>query len=117
MTGVEVLATEEVVTKTTCNWWLAGFVFLSVVILAGIVSFCCIDYFDKVLSTLIGCLLGGLIGIFCWVIAGVVTTIPAAYETEHKVIISDDVLMNDFLERYEIVDQDGKIYTVRERND
>ena len=39
------------------------------------------------------------------------------YETHYKVTISDEVEMNDFYETYEIVEQDGKIYTVRERNE
>ena len=37
------------------------------------------------------------------------------HHMEHKVIINDSVKMNDFLEHYEILDQEGKIYTVRER--
>lgn len=36
-------------------------------------------------------------------------------ETTYKVLISDEVLMNDFMDKYEIIDQEGKIYTVRER--
>lgn len=36
---------------------------------------------------------------------------------EYKVIISDEVSMNEFLDKYEIIDQEGKIYTVRERTD
>ena len=34
---------------------------------------------------------------------------------EYKVTIDDSVLMNEFLDKYEILDQEGKIYTVRER--
>lgn len=40
------------------------------------------------------------------------------YETgeyEYKVTIDDSVSMNEFLDKYEILDQEGKIYTVRER--
>ena len=40
---------------------------------------------------------------------------PTKYETRYKVTIYYDMLMNDFLEKYEIASQDGKIYTVRER--
>ena len=38
-------------------------------------------------------------------------------EYEYKVTISDEVSMNDFLEKYEIIDQEGKIFTVKERDD
>jgi hypothetical protein len=34
---------------------------------------------------------------------------------ELKVTIDDSVLMNEFLDKYEILDQEGKIYTVKER--
>ena len=39
------------------------------------------------------------------------------YETQYKVTISDEVKMDEFCEKYEIIEQDGKIYTVRERNE
>jgi cellulose synthase/poly-beta-1,6-N-acetylglucosamine synthase-like glycosyltransferase len=35
--------------------------------------------------------------------------------TEYKVVIDDSVLMNEFLDKYEILGQEGKIYTVKER--
>lgn len=43
----------------------------------------------------------------------------AFYKDSHKtykVIIDDNISFNDFIEKYEIVDQDGQIYEVRERN-
>lgn len=36
-------------------------------------------------------------------------------ETTYKVIVSDDISVNKFLEKYEIVSIEGKIYEVRER--
>ena len=36
--------------------------------------------------------------------------------TEYKIIISDNVKFNEFNDRYIIVEQEGKIYTIRERN-
>ena len=35
--------------------------------------------------------------------------------TEYKVTINDSVSMNEFLNKYEILDQDGKIFTVKEK--
>ena len=37
------------------------------------------------------------------------------HHIEYKVIIDDSVSMNEFLDKYEILDQEGKIYTVKER--
>lgn len=34
---------------------------------------------------------------------------------EYKVTIDDSVSMNEFLDKYEFFDQEGKIYTVKER--
>lgn len=35
--------------------------------------------------------------------------------TEYKVIIDDSVQYVEFTEKYEVIDQEGEIYTVRER--
>lgn len=35
---------------------------------------------------------------------------------EYKVIISDDISFKEFYDKYEIIKVEGKIYTVRERN-
>ena len=48
-------------------------------------------------------------------LVGAAYDIPVEYETQYKVTIADEVLMNDFLEKYEIKNQEGKIYTVVER--
>ena len=115
MTGVEILATEEVV----CAWaswnWLA---FLGGVIIAMLVFL--------LVGILVGSIEGSETGWICFIagsiIGGLVLGIsmgtnlgePIEYETHYKVTISDEVSMNEFLERYEIIDRDGKIYTVRE---
>ena len=41
---------------------------------------------------------------------------PTTYETQYKVTISDEVPMNEFLKKYAIIEQEGKIYTIRERS-
>ena len=37
--------------------------------------------------------------------------------TEYKVTIDDSVSYVEFMERYEVIDQEGEIYTVRERTE
>lgn len=37
------------------------------------------------------------------------------HETVYDIIIGDEVKFNDFNEHYEIIDQNGNIYTVREK--
>ena len=115
MTGVEILAMEEVVTAYAFNLKVyLLFIFGSIVLcslialLTAITSDCEIIYGLKV-GLIFGVIIGVLIGLLpAW------TTLPSEYENEYKVTISDEVQMNDFLSRYEIIDQEGRIYTVRE---
>lgn len=114
--GVEILATQEVATAFAFSWQIF-FVVLPIVtvIFTLIIGFALLeDYgwksflYGFIGSLLLGLVFGGLSGN---------KQKPTEYETQYKVTISDEVSMNDFLERYEIVSQEGKIYTVRERND
>lgn len=116
MTGVEILAMEEIAVSFDFNWlafWIVfGIIFglfSTIGIVVGIETYdlscaaVCIT-FGVILSLILGGLSGDEFGT------------PTEYETRYKVTISDEVSMNDFLERYEILDQEGKIYTVRERD-
>lgn len=109
MEGVEILAAQEVATAFGFCW--PGFVLL---VITGII-FGLILYFgaDSLPASIF---------VFVFALAAAFFTgffgdgEPIEYETQYKVIISDEISMNDFLKRYEIVDQEGKIYTVRERD-
>ena len=43
--------------------------------------------------------------------------IQVPYYTSYEVILEDSVSMNEFLDRYEILDQRGQIYVVKEINE
>ena len=60
------------------------------------------------LTTVLSTFMGGLF-------ANGILPKAAKYETQYKVTIDDSVSVNEFNEKYEIIDQEGKIYTVRER--
>ena len=53
-----------------------------------------------------------LAGFLVGVVVGVA---EIEYYPTYKVTISDEVSMNEFMNKYEILNQDGKIYTVKER--
>ena len=116
MTGIEILSSQEVVTKFAFNWsacLIAGFVVFGICLLFGIlISIENYDWFNVIIFAAFGVFVGILFG--CAV--GSIAQIPVEYETQYKVLISDEVSMNDFNSKYEIVDQEGKIYTIRERN-
>ena len=55
------------------------------------------------------------VGLMIGFVAGITEQVPTEYETQYKIIVSDEVSMAEFAEKYEIIEQEGKIYTVRER--
>lgn len=116
MSGVEILATEEVaIAWESWNW--EGFLLVVIIaffvaVIAGVLAGVSDDWKLGVAVFLIVFIAGGaLFG----TLVGRTTGEPTEYETQYKVIIDDSVSMNEFTEKYEIIDQDGKIYTVREK--
>lgn len=114
MNGIEILASNQVVTgydlsSAAINSMVATFI---VCIGIGIYFFIKERDFVDILGMAVA-------GLFLSIIFGgsvqSITKEPSGYETQYKITISDEVKMNDFYEKYEIVDQDGKIFTVRER--
>ncbi len=117
MTGVEILATQEVATDFVFNWMaffiIFGVIFMFLVLFGIFMSMRFDDWKQLIIGLILGAIVGGSFG----TIVGFGDKTPTAFENQYKVTISDEVSMNDFLERYEIINQEGKIYTVRERND
>lgn len=57
----------------------------------------------------------GLVMVLFAMAAGVVSDCSKEpYHTQYKVTISDEVKLVEFLDRYEILDTEGEIYTIRE---
>ena len=116
MSGVEILATEEVaIAWASWNWkgflLTVGLCFL-VAIVAGVLAGVSDDWELGVIIFLVvfiasGALFGTLVGF--------TTGEPIGYKTQYKVVIDDSVSMNEFTEKYEIIDQDGKIYIIQEK--
>lgn len=115
MSGVEILAMEEVVVDTVFNWKVAiitfSVLFIVLVLVGLFISFASKDWNNIT----VGIILGLILGVFGGIVGGSAEKIPTEYETRYKVIISDEILMNDFVEKYKIIEQDGRIYTVAER--
>jgi hypothetical protein len=117
MSGVEILATEEVaIAWASWNWkgflltvWIVFFVSIIAGILAGVGDDWGLGITVFLVVFIVGSALFGTL-------IGCTTGEPIEYETQYKVVIDDSVSMNEFLEKYEIIDQDGKIYIVREKD-
>ena len=116
MEGVEILFAEEV-TRSVWN----GFVWhwgLAFVVLIGLILISVAIYStwngtsggETDAMVIIGVIFL-VAGIFCFYFNG---TIPVYDHTEYKVTVDETVNINEFLEKYELVDQEGKIYIVKD---
>jgi hypothetical protein len=114
MAGVEILAAEEVAVAFGFNF---GVFFLSwfLLMLFGTFVGWIADKNNKVNGWLTGLFISCILGFVLSIGLGTLPLKPTAYETQYKVTVSDKVPMNGFLGRYEIISQEGNIYTVRER--
>ena len=60
--------------------------------------------------------MSGIVGLFLFAAVCVASKEPIVYETQYKVLLDESIQLTEFFEKYEILDQDGKIYIIRERN-
>lgn len=116
MNGVEILSSAEVASEFVFNWtafWIVFGITSGISLIAGIYQAFIGDCGWQMLlyCVLAGVVVGTITGVGC----GKTIEVPIAYETHYKVLIDDSVSMNEFLDKYEILDQEGKIYTVKER--
>lgn len=111
MAGVEILNSFEVPIEYTFNWVAALVFFIVMVIIITIVAIITgVDW-------RVGLITGFLTGIIFGIIVGCASQNPSKYETHYEVLLSDEITLTEFLEDYEIVGQEGKIYTIRERTE
>lgn len=112
MDGVTILATEQVVSSFAFNWWacLIGFIIFNILILV-------IGLAHDMIGAKIIYILASVFGVVAGVLGGFAFGIPTAYETQYKVTVASDVSMAEFYEHYEVIEQEGLIFTVKEKTD
>lgn len=115
MNGVEILNQTNIYCKEGdfgIFWLMLGFGLFAGLILA------ILEWKDGfIASGILAIVIGLVCGIFFGIIGYVasIDTTDKLSHVEYKVIVSDEVNFTDFMEKYEIVDQEGQIYTVKER--
>ena len=115
--GVEILSQTNVYEYTESGWLL--FLFLGIGFVVGLIlairMWIDLGFNGAGICCIIACTgLGLVIGFIVVGISKEPTDIVDY--VEYKVTISDEVNFNEFADKYEILDQEGKIYTVKEKN-
>ena len=110
MNGVEILSSETIYNTILPEYWL-GIGLGCALLFVFAMSLCFAN--DHII---LGCIYIALAlgSVIVGGLGGAYSNTDISY-TEYKVTIDDSVSMNEFLDKYEILDQEGKIYTVKER--
>lgn len=117
MDGVTILSTYEqpITEEANCvalACMIIGCILSIFVILGKYLSWCFDEKYPYVVCIIIGCVLS------------IITTVRlesthnkthTVYETHYKAIIADNVYMNEFFDKYEIVGTEGEIYIIKNR--
>lgn len=111
MAGVEILNTTYEYESLINPGWTVILAMIGIIIAIIGVSTIRYDSLQRVLFILAGFIIIGMCA--CMVCASIKT--DKIVSTKYQVTIDDSVSMNEFLDKYEIIDQEGKIYTVKER--
>lgn len=116
MDGVTILSTYEQSITEEANYVALACMIVGILSIFVILGKYLSWYFDEkypyVVCIIIGCVLS------------IITTVGlesahnkthTVYETHYKAIIADNVYMNEFLDKYEIVGTEGEIYIIKNR--
>lgn len=111
MAGVEILNTTYEYAGLISPLWCIGFLIAGFIV--SILGVCTIPY-DNIQKILIPI---AIVIIICAVIClfGAIIKTDEITEIQYDVTISDEVNFNEFQEKYEIIEQKGKIFTVKEK--
>lgn len=101
--GIKVLSMNELTDPSIAAFVIVFLIFSGLSIVAGINS-------DSGLIAIMILIAGLFFAVIC---SGAIGEPNGKHE--YKVLIDDSVSMNELMEKYEIVDEEGLIYTIKER--
>lgn len=116
ISGIEILSSTKVIAKSAYNWTAFS---LALIIMSIISIVLGIILGNQEKSYFIAAVVISLITSFglipsLWAEAAFST--PVEYKMQYKVAIDETVSMTEFYERYEIIEQEGKIFTIEEKS-
>lgn len=110
MTGVEILSSVTIYNNILPEWfgWLSamGFIVFTIVCFMALTKGC----------FRLGTLCAVLAVVF--IVTGYFSVTPNKNSIDHieyRVLIDESVSMTEFFDKYEVIDKDGRIYTIKER--
>lgn len=113
--GIEILNT--IIVKDGVPIWVAIVIGVVVLVIGALVGYICsLDIFGSVRTAkpiVLGTIIGLVLGI-CFS-ANLIINEPYKEIERYEVIISDDVNLNEFNDKYIIVEQRDKIYVIEEK--
>ena len=116
MNGVEIVS-QEIIYETTVSLLPLLIAIIACAMLGFVVSgrevFGGFDVFDGVLGAIEGVIGGFVIGLL--ISSMTVQPTNEINYIKYTVIVNDSVLMNEFMDKYQILDQEGRVYTVIEK--
>lgn len=117
MSGVEILNQYQVVIDTAFSWSSFGYGCLLALIMGVLFSFMInISDFDWITFLICSAIVVTILCLIIGLIAGfILCPKPTEFETRYEVSITPEVSMQEFLNKYEIIETRGSIYTVREK--
>lgn len=110
--GITLLDTGTKIVSYTWGWNWGGFIAIIFAILLIVVSIICMIDGTGGEIFFIAAIFVGMLGLFIFAHAK-----PAKTINTYSVIIDDSVSMTEFYDKYEVLDIQGKIFTITERED
>lgn len=115
MDGVTILNTITENASNTAGLVVALIFSIVVIILSFIAIIAVSDKFSEFNGFVIAYIITGIVGISFLIVSILDLNTPQEPQTLYEVIISEEVSFKDFTSKYEIIEQRGEIYIVKER--
>ena len=112
MQGVKIINTIHEYKTLIPDSWYVGFTALGVIAcIIGLLA----GWHDTIYTIMTFLATIALVGMAVCIIGSCIKT-DEIISTKYQVTISDEVSMDEFYKHYEVIERDGKIFTVREKD-